>query len=89
MSNYKECMECVLKFRNLGRSVVLLSENLDIDHVKQYLTASCGLNKEAFRKYKTLRLWEHRQVVHSLRFDLVTVFINFIIFKNVFTCKDN
>ena len=35
-------------------------------------TPRCGLKNcnEAFRKYKTLRLWEHRQVSHSLRFDI-------------------
>ena len=56
------------KFKNLGKAVLILPENLDIQNVKQYLTDSRRLKNETFRKRKTLRLLEHRQVFHSLRF---------------------
>ena len=78
------CPECVSKFRNLGKSVFLLSKNMDIYNVKQYLTAICGLNNEAFRKYKTLRLWEHREVVHSLSLRFKLVFLLILSFSKMY-----
>ena len=55
------------KLRNWGKSISALPENIDIQDVKRFLIGS-GFKDEEVKKYKTLRSWEHKQGVHSLRY---------------------
>ena len=58
------------KMQNWGKSVSVLPENIEIQDVKGYLIGS-GLSGDQVKKYKTLRSWQHKQGVHSLRFELL------------------
>ena len=58
------------KMQNWGKSVSVLPENIEIQDVKGYLIGS-GLSGDQVKKYKTLRSWQHKKGVHSLRFELL------------------
>ena len=55
------------KLRNWGKSISSLPENIDFQDVKRFLIGS-GFKDEEVKKCKTLRSWEHKQGVHSLRY---------------------
>ncbi|XP_022799935.1 uncharacterized protein LOC111337829 [Stylophora pistillata] len=58
--------------KNLNGVPLLMEESI----VKEYLIGA-GYDKKAVRKYKTLRAWEHKKGIHSVKIHLLPEYKKF------------